>query len=396
MADAQRAFRSPRSPSPACETSPSYHPARALGDPDSDGFFTVRSRRIDRRRSPPRTSRPVPPALVGLCFNCLASTHVKADCHYPSRCYNCWGEGHRAAACTLPARHDLGAAYKRARSPLDPNEGRRVSRRRAYDDHHSRGSVDTVSGGSASTGRSTSVPRCCAPPTPPPPLPPPLPQPADAAVENAVAVPEDLPNGVSIPDGTTIVHDWPGGPHLSPIIVVPRTAELQRAEDDLGLAMVVLVGGTRPAVSTAMVSAYLFERFGITSLDADVRRHDPEDFVIRFRHREDRERVLAARPTGAPLPLLWRPWRRTSWASAGTFRFRVLVAMRRLPLHARSAAVAQAILGPCCTNIELTRPRDIPDDDDTEFFITAWCWHPRFIREEQIIFIPEPPIPGAC
>lgn len=71
-------------------------------------------------------------------------------------------------------------------------------------------------------------------------------------------------------------------------------------------------------------------------------------------------------------------------ASAGSFRFKVLVAMWRLPLHARRAAVAQA------------RPRDIPDDDDREFFVMAWCWHPRFIPDEQITFIPELRIPGAC
>jgi len=38
----------------------------------------------------------------------------------------------------------------------------------------------------------------------------------------------------------------------------------------------------------------------------------------------------------------------------------------------------------------------MPDDDDREFFITAWCWHPCFIPQEQIIFIPELVIPGAC
>jgi hypothetical protein len=83
-------------------------------------------------------------------------------------------------------------------------------------------------------------------------------------------------------------------------------------------------------------------------------------------------------------------------ASAGTFRFKVLVAMGRLPLHARSVAVAQAILGPSCAGVEVARPRDNPDDDDREYFVTAWCWHPRFIPDEQITFIPEPRLPGAC
>lgn len=154
---------------------------------------------------------------------------------------------------------------------------------------------------------------------------------------------------------------------------------MQRAEDDLGFALIALIGGARPAVSTAMLSTYLLERFDLTSLDADVRRYESKDFIVRFRHREDRERVLAAPPSGALLPVVWLPWRRTSRAHAGSFRFKVLVAMSRIPLHARSASVAQTILGPSCANVEVARLRDIPDDDEHEFFVTAWCFHPRFI-----------------
>jgi len=76
------------------------------------------------------------------------------------------------------------------------------------------------------------------------------------------------------------------------------------AEDALSLALVATVGGTRPAVSPAMVSSYLFERFGLTVDDAAVSRHDPEDFVVRFGHREDKDWVLAAPAMGARLPLV--------------------------------------------------------------------------------------------
>lgn len=76
-------------------------------------------------------------------------------------------------------------------------------------------------------------------------------------------------------------------------------------------------------------------------------------------------------------------------ASGGSFRYRVLVGMRRVPLHARSTSTAQTILGPACANVEIVPPRDAPVDDDREFFITAWCLDPRFIPDEEIIFIPE-------
>lgn len=57
-------------------------------------------------------------------------------------------------------------------------------------------------------------------------------------------------------------------------------------------------------------------------------------------------------------------------ASPGSFWFRVLVGLWRVPLHGRNAAMAQVILGPFCANIELVRPCDVPDDD-REFFVMA-------------------------
>ena len=79
-------------------------------------------------------------------------------------------------------------------------------------------------------------------------------------------------------------------------------------------------------------------------------------------------------------------------ANGGTFRFRVLVGMRRVPVHARNASMAQTILGPACAEVDVVRPSDVPADDDREFFVTAWCMHRRFIPDEQIVFIPEPRI----
>jgi len=95
------------------------------------------------------------------------------------------------------------------------------------------------------------------------------------------------------------------------LVVVPRTEAIQAAEKALDYALVAMVGGTRPDVTTGMVYTSLFNRFGITADEVDVRRHAPEDFVARFRHRADRDRVLESWPSGQ-VPLVWRPWRRTS------------------------------------------------------------------------------------
>jgi hypothetical protein len=53
------------------------------------------------RRAVPRLARLVPPNLVGLCFNCLASDHIKAQRKFPARCQSCKQEGHRARDCGL-------------------------------------------------------------------------------------------------------------------------------------------------------------------------------------------------------------------------------------------------------------------------------------------------------
>lgn len=51
-----------------------------------------------------------------------------------------------------------------------------------------------------------------------------------------------------------------------------------------------------------------------------------------------------------------------------------------------------AILGPACAEVEVVHPTDVPDDDDREFFIMAWCADSWFILYQHVLFIPEPRI----
>lgn len=101
---------------------------------------------------------PVPMHLVGKCFNCLADTHVRAECTFPSRCFRCMEEGHQERRCLLLG-HGGG---KRGRSP-GRGPGRHRFGRRSFSPSHRASPVDTISARSASTGRSPSVP----PPPPP-------------------------------------------------------------------------------------------------------------------------------------------------------------------------------------------------------------------------------------
>jgi hypothetical protein len=80
------------------------------------------------------------------------------------------------------------------------------------------------------------------------------------------------------------------------MVVVQRTPALQAAEDQLSLALLALVLGTRPLVSPAMVLDHLRDHFNIAEDLVSVRRTRPDDFIVRFSRREDLERVLAAPP----------------------------------------------------------------------------------------------------
>ena len=94
---------------------------------------------------------------------------------------------------------------------------------------------------------------------------------------------------------------------------------------------------------------------------------------------------------GAPFSLIWKWWRRTSMASACSFRFRVLVGLMGIPSHARLASVTQTVLGSSCALVEIALSEAV-DEDDREPFVACWCVHPRLIPDEKIIGIPEPQV----
>jgi hypothetical protein len=76
------------------------YPAKMSVEPDVEVFRQVHSRRYGHRRVPPWTAGSIPPNIVDLCFNCLASDHVKATCTFLSQCLNYRREGHQARDCS--------------------------------------------------------------------------------------------------------------------------------------------------------------------------------------------------------------------------------------------------------------------------------------------------------
>lgn len=72
--------------------------------PEAEGWRIVRSRCGQRRRlASPLHKTTIPPALIGLCFNCLDKRHRKKDCRERTRCWLCSRQGHRCFECRRPS-----------------------------------------------------------------------------------------------------------------------------------------------------------------------------------------------------------------------------------------------------------------------------------------------------
>ena len=158
------------------------------------------------------------------------------------------------------------------------------------------------------------------------------------------------------------------------MVVVPHSDEINAIETALSLALVALVSGTRLPVTPAMVREHLRVGFGVDDAAMSVMRHAPEDFIVRFSHRVDLERVLAATPDGStPFKLTWHRWTRLSHVVATSFTFRVLVGIKVVPTHALSESVAQQLLRSSCTQVELAcaEADSVDDDDARELFVAA-------------------------
>jgi hypothetical protein len=138
--------------------SPVRHPSagRAMVEPGvaADPAWTLVVSRKEKRRPPPLpTSRTwgvrwVPPALRGVCYNCLEPDHISAFCENETRCIACGGYGHQSRACKSP-RSAAGAPHPPSRVPV----WQRISHAApvdAQDPHRSRSSPgETDEGGGA-------------------------------------------------------------------------------------------------------------------------------------------------------------------------------------------------------------------------------------------------------
>lgn len=84
----------------------------------------------------------------------------------------------------------------------------------------------------------------------------------------------------------------PGRRSLVDLCVVHRSEEIEEEESELNLALVAVVGGSRPHVSLPEVRSWVANGYGIPRDSFKVRRFQPEDFIFTFSFYYDMLRVL--------------------------------------------------------------------------------------------------------
>ncbi|CAD6230352.1 unnamed protein product [Miscanthus lutarioriparius] len=154
------------------------------------------------------------------------------------------------------------------------------------------------------------------------------------------------------------------------------------------LALVAIVGGTRPPVSPAEVRELLVSFYHIPSESFTVSRYSQKDFLVRFNDSDNLLTVLHGPvPVNTPFFVVWKRWHRQSMASAGALRYKVLLGLRGMPAHIAGLDAAERILASSCADL-VEAPQMADREDLREFFVAAWCIHPRFIPQQKIIVVP--------
>jgi hypothetical protein len=183
---------------------------------------------------------------------------------------------------------------------------------------------------SRSTPRSLSPPDICAPPSDP------SPSPTPKALE-----PPPTPKALEPPDWWTFPAGAPQRRPPSTVCIINRSEEISCEGQALDLALLALVGGSRPFVSVAEVERWLEANYTIAPSSVTIRSFYPEDFLVVLSSYGDMSRVLHQPPSSpAAFSLVFKRWSHQLQASTGKLLFQVVVRLTDILAHAWSVSMA--------------------------------------------------------
>jgi hypothetical protein len=140
-------------------------------------------------------------------------------------------------------------------------------------------------------------------------------------------------------------------PSLSrPLCVIDRSLSIDQAEVDLGRALFVTVGGSRPVVTAQHVLDEVARNFGVDVRSMAIMNAAVEDFLLTLPDRRAADRVLnEGRPLYGPgFTLLFRRWSRFAHAEGAVLQSLIEVELWGIPVHAWELSTAQQLLSDSC------------------------------------------------
>jgi uncharacterized membrane protein YgcG len=115
----------------------------------------------------------------------------------------------------------------------------------------------------------------------------------------------------------------------------------------LSKSLLAVIVGVRRAVTTEEVAMALETVHGLEAGTFCVHCHKPEDFLLYFTSREDRDRVLRDEVLASPyFPLLLLPWPRRMHAASGGLYVHTEVEIEGIPANSWSLTTAETVLAP--------------------------------------------------
>lgn len=172
------------------------------------------------------------------------------------------------------------------------------------------------------------------------------------------------------------------------VCVIPLSPAMQNMERCLERAVIVCVGGTRPAVTLAEVALAVEAERGLPQSSFSVHPFSSENCLIVCSTFANKERLLqgGSIKTGR---FLLRQWSRLVQAVSRPLYFWVSISLEGFPIHAWSLASASTILSPSCW-LESFDEASTSQVDLSAFRLVAWSLNPSDIPKEKLVVVAEP------
>ncbi|KAK1620921.1 hypothetical protein QYE76_026438 [Lolium multiflorum] len=408
-----------------------------------------------RRGGKKVAARPVRPArevgayadYEGLCLLCTQPGHRAVDCTTGPVCLRCGETGHMARECSLPrpprpstppdgeepARKRMSGEGRYHRVGESPNDlrARAPEGRQAAVEPRGRHREVAPDPRAASSERRVTAPRRGAPAPP---------RARQGAAFARRVVPAAVVARTVAPVPTLVARELPAGDDrvVAPVLpavrrgtdaarprrsadeqvaplglrrpafggelarrparascVLPRTPEMDEAEEALAKALLAVIVGVRRTVTAEEVAMALEDVHGLAPGSFSVHCHRPEDFLLYFASQVDRDRVLGDGVLASPyFRLLLRPWSRRTHAASGGLCVHTELEIEGVPANAWSLATAEAVLAPTAW-VERLHPLTRTRADMGVLRLTAWCLDPAAIPREVDLHVVEPDDPPS-